>query len=114
MKMIDERAEERKRVLELNPSHPIVKDLARIAAASPTAPELSEFCELLYDQALLAEGVVEDPARLVAKLRKLLSSATAEAARGLPDPVAAGSSAAAPPAAADAPAGEAPPTETEG
>jgi len=90
MKMIDDRAEERKRILELNPTHPIVKDIARIAAANPSAPELGDFCELLYDQALLAEGVVEDPARLVTKLRKLLASATERAASGLPtsEPVA--------------------------
>jgi molecular chaperone HtpG len=100
MKMIDERAEERKRILELNPTHPIVKDLARVAAATPSSPELAELCELLYDQALLAEGVVEDPANLVKKLRRLMASATERLASGLPleprDPV---------PAAETAPAG---------
>jgi len=64
-----------KRILELNPSHPLVTGLRTAHAERPDAAEVAETAELLYDAALLAEGgVPEDPARfaelLVARLTR--------------------------------------------
>jgi molecular chaperone HtpG len=55
-----------KRILELNPAHPLVTALNRGHAADPAAPELAESAELLHSLALLAEGgELPDPARFV-------------------------------------------------
>ena len=80
MRMMDERATEKKRVLEVNPSHPIVKNIASLAASEPGSKRLENYCATLYDQALLAEGVVEDPAQLVKRLSELLAEASGAAA----------------------------------
>jgi molecular chaperone HtpG len=72
MKMMDKEGVTAKRILELNASHPIVKNLAALAAKHPDAPELGTWAEMLFDQALLAEGVVEDPAKLVKRFQDLL------------------------------------------
>ncbi|MBK6518021.1 MAG: molecular chaperone HtpG [Polyangiaceae bacterium] len=82
MRMMDERAQEKKRILEINPSHPVVKNLAALALKEMGSERINAFAETLYDQALLAEGVVEDPARLVRRLQDLLAEATRSAAAG--------------------------------
>ncbi|NLY95756.1 MAG: molecular chaperone HtpG [Myxococcales bacterium] len=63
---------EPKRILELNPSHPLILALEkRVDADDPT---VDETIELLYAQALLAEGSpVEEPAKLAQTLTQLLT-----------------------------------------
>jgi molecular chaperone HtpG len=77
MRMVDKEAgPETKRILELNPTHPIVKNLGLLAARSPDAEAIVAWSELLLDQALLSEGVVTDPARLVKRIQDLLTQAS--------------------------------------
>lgn len=45
-----------KRVLELNPEHPVVAAMQDIYNAKQDDPRLKDYAELLYGQALLAEG----------------------------------------------------------
>ncbi len=74
------------RVLELNPSHPIVVDLERIAEQDPESEALTDWIELLYDQALITEGSpVEDPGRFAAALNRLMAEVTHAAAAGNTD-----------------------------
>ncbi len=80
LRLMDERALEKKRILEINPTHPVVKNIAALAEKEPGSERLGAYCEWLYDHALLAEGVVEDPAKLVKRLGELLTQATATAA----------------------------------
>lgn len=48
------------RVLELNPEHPVFKTLTELAESNPE--KLKEYSKLLYNQALLIEGMsIEDP-----------------------------------------------------
>jgi molecular chaperone HtpG len=73
-----------KRVLELNPAHPIVtglRDLLRADANDARDAQLRDWIELVHDQALLAEGSpVHDPAKLVQRMTTLLSDAVKRAA----------------------------------
>ena len=73
-----------KRVLELNPAHPIVtglRDLLRADANDARDAQLRDWIELVHDQALLAEGSpVNDPAKLVQRMTTLLSDAVKRAA----------------------------------
>jgi molecular chaperone HtpG len=61
-----------KRIMELNPDHPLLRTLQSIVASRSGDPIVGEYAELLYGQALLAEGSIpDDPARfsrLVAEL----------------------------------------------
>ena len=56
-----------KRILELNPKHPLVTGLQHGAHRRPDRPRpLAETAELLHGLALLAEGgELDDPARFV-------------------------------------------------
>ena len=53
------------RILEINPKHPVAQRLLELAKADAGAEALADAADLLYGQALLAEGSpVDDPARL--------------------------------------------------
>lgn len=79
MKVLDDRASERKRILEVNPSHPVVKNLAVQVDKDAQSPNVELWSELLLDQALLSEGVIEDPASLVKRIQRLLVDTTSAA-----------------------------------
>jgi molecular chaperone HtpG len=58
-----------KPILEINPDHPIVKQLG----GEKSKKKFDDWSAILFDQALLAEGgQLEDPAGFVAKLNKML------------------------------------------
>jgi molecular chaperone HtpG len=68
-----------KRILEINPEHRLVKNLDAIFKRDPASQELGQWIELLFDEALLAEGSpIEDPARFAARLTALLEKASAQ------------------------------------
>jgi molecular chaperone HtpG len=81
MKLMDQASPEAKRILELNPAHPIVKNLNALAEKNPDSERVASFAELLLDQALLAEGVVQNPAELVKRLQGLLTEVSAAAVK---------------------------------
>ncbi|MEV4753772.1 molecular chaperone HtpG [Micromonospora sp. NPDC049559] len=63
-----------KRILELNPGHPLVTGLRKAHEQSTGDPALGETAELLYGTALLAEGgELEDPARFARLLADRLA-----------------------------------------
>ena len=65
-----------KRILELNPGHPLIRNLERRDREEPG--NVSAWIELLYDQALIAEGSpLENPAAFAQRLTTLLTSASA-------------------------------------
>jgi molecular chaperone HtpG len=63
-----------KRILELNPTHPLVTGLREAHGERNEDPALGETAELLYGMALLAEGgELEDPARFTTMLANRLA-----------------------------------------
>ncbi|MFD6478698.1 molecular chaperone HtpG [Streptomyces anulatus] len=63
-----------KRILELNPSHPLVVALRTAHGANADDPALTEVAELVYGSALLAEGGdLPDPARFTRLLADRLA-----------------------------------------
>jgi molecular chaperone HtpG len=69
---------EQKRILELNPGHVVVQRLQSMAADDARADEVASWSQLLYDQALVAEGSPpSDPSRFARQITDLLDRATA-------------------------------------
>ena len=65
-----------KRILELNPAHPLLQALNALLDVPEQADALKEYVELLWDQALLAEGSpVKDQAAFAKLITKLLLNA---------------------------------------
>jgi molecular chaperone HtpG len=65
------------KILELNPRHPLIRNLARLVAENPTAPLIDPAIEQLYENLLLLEGLHPNPANMVPRLQQLLEAATA-------------------------------------
>ena len=62
-----------KRILELNPTHPLLPKLRAIVERDRTDPLLQEYAELLHGQAILAEGgQLPDPAAFSQRIADLL------------------------------------------
>jgi molecular chaperone HtpG len=67
-----------KRVLELNPDHPLVARLHAFHTAHPADERFRRYADLLLGQAILAEGgTLPDPAAFSQRLAELLVEATA-------------------------------------
>jgi len=67
---------ETKRILELNPDHPVIETMNDLFAADKKNPKLTDYSELLYDQALLTEGIaIKDPARFARLVTDLMVQA---------------------------------------
>jgi molecular chaperone HtpG len=65
-----------KRILEINPEHALIGQLRNLYLVEPLSAKLVDWIELLFDQALLAEGSpLDDPARFARRLTQLMSDA---------------------------------------
>ncbi len=74
LKMANQKVEASKRILEINPEHPIMAALHKKFEADANDPQLKEWYGVLVDQALLAEGSeVKDPAGYVNKVNRFLT-----------------------------------------
>jgi molecular chaperone HtpG len=79
LKMANQKVTASKRILEINPEHPIMKSLQKMYDADAANPKLGDWYHLLVDQALLAEGSeIKDPAGYVAKVNGFLTEVLAK------------------------------------
>lgn len=61
-----------KKVLELNPNHPILVDLAKLPASDPISNLL---VDQIYEDALLVEGLHPNPASMIERIQKIMQAA---------------------------------------
>ncbi len=67
------------KMLEFNPSHALVRDLAALADSDAHSDLLAAVVEQLYDSALLAEGLHPAPATMLPRIEKLMEAAARNA-----------------------------------
>ncbi len=73
MKSMNQAMPKNKRVLELNQNHPLVSAMKKLYEVNSNDPKLGEFAELLYDQALLAEGSpISNPMQFAKRVANLM------------------------------------------
>jgi molecular chaperone HtpG len=76
LKAMNQPVPDSKRVLELNPGHPIMKVMTDIFKENQEDVRLGDYAELLYDQALLTEGSpIKDPLRFTRLVSDLMVKA---------------------------------------
>ncbi len=79
LKMANQKVTPGKRILEINPEHPISRSLVEMFTTDSTNPKLKDWYGLLVDQALLAEGSeIKDPAGYVSKVNGFLAEVLAK------------------------------------
>ena len=63
-----------RRILEINPHHDLFEKLKSVHAAGKDSEAFKDYCDLLYTQALLIEGILpENPVAFAQKLAKLMA-----------------------------------------
>jgi molecular chaperone HtpG len=75
MRVISKDASVPTKVMELNPDHPLVRNLVKIHAQNPEDPFVRQAVEQLYESSLLLEGYLTDPHALVGRIQDLLTKA---------------------------------------
>ena len=65
-----------RRVMEINPDHPLVRNLVDLYASDPADPFIAQATEQLYDLSLLTDGIVGDPHDMVRRATTLLEHAS--------------------------------------
>ena len=76
MKMMGGQIGESKKILEINPTHPLIKNLAQLHR-SKSDEAILESCALqLYEGALLIDGNMETPTDFVARMTDIMEQAT--------------------------------------
>jgi molecular chaperone HtpG len=78
LKQVNQAAGRSKRVLELNPRHPLIRNLTRLRETGKTE-QAEMLARMLYDDALLLEGQVAEPAAVGRRLQDLLTKASENA-----------------------------------
>jgi molecular chaperone HtpG len=77
MRMMQKSVDLPKRVLELNPTHPLVKNLEKIVARDPQDPLVARACEQLFEGCMLVDGYLADPHQFVERMHTILGDAVA-------------------------------------
>ncbi len=73
LKSMNQAVPDSKRILELNPDHPLMQILSALYDKDKENARLADYCELLYDQALLTEGsAIKDPLRFTKLVSELM------------------------------------------
>jgi molecular chaperone HtpG len=76
MKMMDEEFHGSRRILEINPAHPLLVNVRRILAHDSSDVRIDAVVHQLYQSALLLERALEDPTDLVQRLTDFMEQAT--------------------------------------
>ncbi len=64
------------KIMEINPDHALIRNLLAIHAADAADPFVGQATEQLYESALLMEGYLADPHKMVARINTILEQAS--------------------------------------
>ncbi len=76
MRVITKDATVPKKVLEVNPTHPLIKNLAQVFDKDPKDPFIDQAAGQLFESAMLLEGYLTDPHALVGRIQELLTESS--------------------------------------
>ena len=76
MKMMNKDYSGTKKILEVNLTHPLIKNLGKKVLGDATAPVLRNSILQIYEGALLLEGDLSTPTEFVSRMTELMVEAT--------------------------------------
>jgi molecular chaperone HtpG len=76
MQMFNKDFQTSKRILEVNISHQLIKNLEKINAENPQSKQLTDAVEQLFEGALLIEGQIKDTNQFVKRMFEFMTQAT--------------------------------------
>jgi molecular chaperone HtpG len=75
MRMMNKTTDLPQRVMELNPSHPLIKSLTDLVAKNSQDPFIERAAEQLFEGSMLVDGYLTDPHKLVERMNQILEDA---------------------------------------
>ncbi len=78
MKMSDKTYQFQKRILEINPENPLIRNLANLHEKEPLSPRLKIASQMIIDLALLKEGLIDSIDEIMPDAFQLISWATSD------------------------------------
>ncbi len=83
LKAMNQPMPESKKILEINPSHPLLKTMNDMVKDQSSRMRFTEYAELLYDQALLTAGMeIPDPMNFARRVSRIMAEAGASGDQG--------------------------------
>jgi len=76
MQMLDKEFTASKRILEINTSHPLIKNLAKLHIANNDIELLRSSITQLYEGAMLIDGYLRNPSEFVKRMFEFMQKAT--------------------------------------
>ena len=77
-KLLDKEFEVPKKILEINRSHALMRNLTRLVTDAPDDPVIDLAIEQLFENQLLIEGIHPNPAAMVSRIQTLMEAVTAQ------------------------------------
>ena len=78
LRIMQKNTELPKRVLELNPAHPLIRNLEKRLTADAQDSFIARACEQLFEGCMLVDGYLTDPHRFVERMNSILTEAAAK------------------------------------
>jgi molecular chaperone HtpG len=75
MRMVNKTTELPQRVLEINPRHALIRNLARLVDKDRDDPFVERACRQLFEGAMLVDGYLTDPHELLERMNQILGEA---------------------------------------
>lgn len=82
MRIMNKATDLPKRVLELNPSHPLIRHLTALVDKDLNDPFVERACEQLFEGCMLVDGYLTDPHKLVERMNQILADAASARTQG--------------------------------
>lgn len=86
MKMVNKDYQLSRRVLEINPNHPLINQMIALHKADPAAPLLKTLALQLLDNMKLREGILSDTEATIARIQQIMLDAAAAPRNNAGDP----------------------------
>jgi molecular chaperone HtpG len=74
-RLLEQAYEVPSKILEINPGHSLIRDLAHLLAATPDDPLIGVAIEQLFDNASLLDGLLPSPADMTPRIQQLMEAA---------------------------------------
>jgi molecular chaperone HtpG len=75
MRIMNKATDLPKMVLELNPSHPLIRHLSDLVDKDLSDPFVEQACEQIFEGCMLVDGYLADPHKLVERMNQILTEA---------------------------------------
>jgi molecular chaperone HtpG len=76
LKMANQNIESQKKILEINKDHKLIRNLLKVFKKSNNDEFIKSVTEQLYESALLLEGSLDDPHKLINRLNKMMEESS--------------------------------------